>query len=81
MHYESWVVKTKSGEVFNGLLAEETSDHVTIKDTDGKFHDIKTADIDKKVMQKISLMPEGLNETMTQRDLVNLVEYLSQQRP
>jgi len=32
-------------------------------------------------MQKISLMPEGLSESMTEKDLVNLVEYLSQQRP
>jgi putative membrane-bound dehydrogenase-like protein len=81
MHYESWIVKTKSGDVFNGLLKEETNDHITIEDTDGKFHDIKLDDIQKKVMQKISLMPEGLSETMTQKDLVNLVEYLSQQRP
>jgi putative membrane-bound dehydrogenase-like protein len=81
MHYESWVVKTKSGDVVTGLLVEETNDHITVKDTEGKFHDIKTADVEKKVMQKISLMPEGLNETMTERDLANLVEYLSQQRP
>jgi putative membrane-bound dehydrogenase-like protein len=81
MHYESWVVKTKNGDVFNGLLREETNDHITIEDTDGKFHDIKLDDIEKKVMQKISLMPEGLSETMTEKNLVDLVEYLSEQRP
>ncbi len=81
MHYESWVVQTKSGDVINGLLVGETNDHVTIKDTDGKFHDIKLDNIEKKVMQKVSLMPEGLSETMTAKDLVNLVEYLSEQRP
>ncbi len=81
MHYESWVVKTKNGDVFNGLLVEDTPDHVTLKDTDGKFHDIKTADVARKVMQKVSLMPEGLNQAMTEKDLVNLVEFLSEQRP
>ncbi len=77
MHYETWVVKTKSGDVFSGLLTEDTPDHVSIKDSDGKYHDIQTDDIARKVMQKVSLMPEGLSEAMTQQDLVNLVEYLS----
>ncbi len=76
MHYETWVVKTKSGDVFSGLLAEDTPDHISIKDSDGKYHDVQTDDIAKKVMQKVSLMPEGLNEAMTKADLVNLVEFL-----
>ena len=33
--------------------------------------------IDRKVMQKISLMPEGLSGAMTMKELVDLVEYLS----
>jgi putative heme-binding domain-containing protein len=77
MGYEAWIVKTKKGEIFAGLKVEDTPDHITIKDTDGKYHDVDRDQIDKLVMQKISLMPEGLNETMTQQDLVNLVEYLS----
>ena len=77
MHYETWVVKTKSGDVFSGLLAEDTPDHISLKDSDGKYHDIQIDDIAKKVMQKVSLMPESLNEAMTKQDLVNLVEFLS----
>lgn len=77
MGYEAWVVRTKSGEVFSGLKTEDTDDHITIKDTDAKYHDVQKTDIDKLVMQKLSLMPEGLNETMTKQDIVNLVEYLS----
>jgi putative heme-binding domain-containing protein len=77
MHYETWVVKTRSGDVASGLLVEDTPDHITLKDSDGKYHDIPTGDIAKKVMQKVSLMPEGLSEAMTKQDLINLVEFLS----
>lgn len=76
MGYETWVVKTKDGDVFSGLKVEDTPDHITIKDTDAKYHDIDRDKIARMVKQSISLMPEGLNEAMTQQDLVNLVEYL-----
>jgi putative heme-binding domain-containing protein len=77
MEFESWVVKTKKGEVFAGLKVEDTPDHVTIKDVDAKYHDVNVEDVDRKVMQKVSLMPEGLSGTMTVKELVDLVEYLS----
>ena len=80
MHYETWIVRTKAGDTISGLLVEDTNDHLTLKDSDGKYHDVKIEDVDKKVMQKISLMPEGLSEAMTKQDLVNLVEYLSRQK-
>ena len=76
MGYETWVVKSKEGEVYSGLKVEDTPDHITIKDTDGKYHDLDRDKIAKMVKQTISLMPEGLNEAMTQKELVNLVEYL-----
>jgi hypothetical protein len=34
-------------------------------------------DLARKVKQQISLMPENLSATMTEQDLVNLVEYLT----
>jgi putative heme-binding domain-containing protein len=77
MSYENWVVRTKKGEVFSGLKVEDTPDHVTIKDTNAKYHDVSVADVDRKVMQKISIMPENISATMTKQELVDLVEYLS----
>ena len=77
MGYENWVVRTKSGDVFSGLKVEDTPDRITVKDTDAKYHDIDRDQIDKMVQQKVSLMPEGLSEAITQQELLNLVEYLS----
>ena len=77
MGYETWVIKTKEGDVISGLKSEDTPDHVTLKDADGKYHDVDRDKIAKLVKQAISLMPEGLNETMTRQDLLNLVEFLA----
>lgn len=81
MHYENWVVRTKKGDVVSGLLDTETPDQITIKDTAGKYHDIPVEDVDRKVQQKMSLMPEGLSGTMTKQELVDLVAYLSSLKP
>jgi putative membrane-bound dehydrogenase-like protein len=80
MGYETWVVKARDGQVFTGRKMEDTSDHVTILDADGKYHDVPADQVERKVQQKISLMPEGLNQAMTQADLVNLVEFLSRRK-
>jgi putative heme-binding domain-containing protein len=77
MGYETWVVRDRKGETYSGLKTSDTPDGVTIKDTNGKYHDIDTRDIDRKVMQKFSLMPENLAGTMTMKELVDLVEYLT----
>jgi putative heme-binding domain-containing protein len=77
MGYENWAVKTKKGAVISGLKTSDTADGVTIKDTDGKYHDIAAEDIARQVKQKISIMPENLSQGMTRKELVDLVEYLS----
>ena len=77
MGYETWVVRTKKGDTVAGLKTSDTPDQVTIKDAEGKYHDIYAEDVDRKVMQKVSLMPEGLAGALTMKELVDLVEYLS----
>lgn len=80
MGYETWVVKTRSGEVLSGRKVEDTDDHVTILDADGKYHDVPVDQVQKKVKQNISLMPEGLTAAMTRQELVDLVEFLAQRK-
>lgn len=80
MSYENWVVKTKDGDLKTGIKVEETDDHVTLKDTQGEFVDIPVAKIEVKKQLRMSMMPDNLVSTMMLDELVNLVEYLSQQR-
>ena len=80
MSFENWVVRTKDGEIKNGILTEDTDDHVTLKDAQGEFIDIPVASIALKKQLKLSLMPEGLTSAMSVQELADLVEYLTRQR-
>jgi putative membrane-bound dehydrogenase-like protein len=80
MGYETWVIRTKSGDTLTGRKTEDTPDHVTLLDAEGRYHDVPAAQIDRKVKQNVSLMPEGLCQSMTQTELVDLVEYLSSRK-
>jgi putative membrane-bound dehydrogenase-like protein len=77
MGYENWIVRTKSGDVLTGRKTEDTDDHVTLLDPEGKYHDVPAAQVDRKVKQTISIMPEGLSQSLSQQELIDLVEFLS----
>ncbi len=78
--FEAWTIKTKDGKVISGIKVEDTDEKVTIKTTDAELVDIDPKEIKKKTKEKKSLMPEGLISTMTTQDLIDLVEYLSEQK-
>lgn len=75
--YEPWVVELRNGDEAYGLLASETADEVAIKAPTGIVTRYRKSEIVSKTMQKMSIMPAGLAETMSRRDLVDLIEYLS----
>jgi putative heme-binding domain-containing protein len=77
MEYETWRVKTKDGDLQEGLKVEDTPDHITLKDSAGKYHDIKVEEIEYQKKLTISLMPEGLPAAMTVKEMADLVAYLS----
>jgi putative heme-binding domain-containing protein len=75
--FEAWQVELKNGDEAYGLKASETPDEVAIKDTNGIVTRHKRADIASMRQMKTSIMPVGLQQTMTTQDLVDLVEYLA----
>lgn len=75
-NYESFVVSTLDGQVITGIMISETESEVVLKDAEAIVHKIKQDDIDELIKQKISIMPAGLQKSMTQQQLVDLVEYL-----
>jgi putative heme-binding domain-containing protein len=77
MGYEDWMVKTRTGELIEGIKAEDTDEHVTIKDSSGQYHDIPINQVLAKKQLKTSIMPQGLAAAISRQDMVNLVEYLS----
>jgi putative heme-binding domain-containing protein len=78
--FETWLVKTKAGKVFTGIIVDDNDEKLTLRDVQGEYQEIPTPEVAKKIHQNQSLMPEGLVATMTVQDLVDLVEFLSKQK-
>ena len=75
-NYENWMVLKEDGQSIIGVLISETESEIQLKDDKGIKHAIPVAQIDEKKKQKLSLMPADLHKEMTQKDLVDLVEYM-----
>jgi putative membrane-bound dehydrogenase-like protein len=71
----SWKVDTDDGLSIVGLLVGETETEMTIRDANGKDYKFPIKGTERK-KQLVSLMPEGLLNTLTEDELVDLVEYL-----
>jgi putative heme-binding domain-containing protein len=75
--YEAWRIELNNGDEAYGLIVSETADEITVKAVGGIVTRHKKSDIAKREQQKLSVMPAGLQQTMSSQDLVDLVEYLS----
>jgi putative heme-binding domain-containing protein len=74
--FEAWSVEFKNGDEAFGLITSETADEVAIKSQAGVLTKIKKVEITRRRKMVSSLMPTGLQLTMSSQDLVDLVEYL-----
>lgn len=75
--FEAWTFTLKNDDEAYGLLASETADEVTLKNTGGIVTKIKKSDVATRQQSKLSIMPAGLQAGMTTQEFVDLVEFLS----
>jgi putative heme-binding domain-containing protein len=69
------VAKLKDGTVVSGLLVEQSADRVVLKDQT-KTYSLNRKDIARLVQQNISMMPEGLEQSMNEQEFADLVAFL-----
>lgn len=79
--YFQRVVRTKDGRVLTGLLHQESDKQIILKREGGVMETVSKDDIAKMSQQNISLMPEGLEKNMTEKEFVDLVEFLLTKEP
>ena len=78
--YGTFQVLTVDGRVVTGLLARETTSEVQIQVATGELINIALEDIEQVTPSPISTMPAGLDETLTQQQLLDVVRYLQSLR-
>ena len=76
-NFRSVVAATADGRVITGLLVEETADRLVLKTATGERITLPTGSIEDRRTSDVSLMPEGLAQSLTERELVNLLVYLT----
>ncbi len=76
-NYETYTAVLDSGNVVSGLKVNETDDSVTIRSAESIDKVISKSEIEELVKSTVSLMPADLQKTMSEQDLVDVVEFIS----
>lgn len=76
MGFETTQITLKSGDIAMGIVRSDTAGELALAMPGGVVNKYAKADIAKTEKLPLSLMPTGLNQTLSQEDLVDLVEYL-----
>lgn len=75
--FEAFTIRLKSDDEIYGLIVSETEEELVVKDSAGAMSRFKKRDVIERQKQKLSLMPVGLQQTMTAQDLADLLDYLA----
>lgn len=75
-NFVSYTVVTKSGKALTGLLTEETASSVTLRRADNQFDVVLRRDIEEIASTGQSLMPEGVEQSITIAEMADLIAYL-----
>ena len=78
--YEGYVFKLKDGSTLGGVIASETEDAVEVLLPGGIKKRYSRSEILSRKQMENSMMPSNLHQTMTQQELVSLVEFLMAQK-
>ena len=73
-------VRLNDGTVHDGIVSEESGEHITLKTQQNPALSIPKNSIDELVSSGVSLMPEGFEAQLTPADLADLIDYLKNWR-
>jgi putative membrane-bound dehydrogenase-like protein len=74
--FVAYNIETKDGRSLSGIVSAETATTLTLVQGGGGQETVLRGDIQEMRASGLSLMPEGLEQSMTPQDLANLIAYL-----
>ncbi len=80
-NFRMYNVLTLDGLVVNGMLAGESKTSITLIDAQAKSRDILREEIEELIVSKKSVMPEGFEQQLTETELTDLLEFLTDTGP
>ena len=79
--YSTTVIRTKDGDLFDGIVTETNDESVGLTGADGRVTRVRTAAIATKRTTDVSMMPEGLEQGLTKQQFADLIAYLTTLKP
>jgi putative membrane-bound dehydrogenase-like protein len=73
--FVNYVLTMKDGRIFDGILANETPSAITLRNADGDVT-ILRKNIAELRASSLSLMPDGMEKTLTKQQVADLIAYL-----
>jgi putative heme-binding domain-containing protein len=74
--FESQVIRTTDGRTLTGLVVRETAESIFLRTNDQREIRLRRSEIEAQKPSELSIMPAGLENTMTRQELADLVAYL-----
>ncbi|TWU06112.1 PVC-type heme-binding CxxCH protein [Stieleria varia] len=76
--YTSYSILTDRGEVYSGLIVNDSGGNVVLKMAENKVVSVSRDEIEEIKSNDISLMPEGIEKEVTPQQMADLLAYLRQ---
>ena len=74
--YRTLIVRRKGGEILDGFLASEDADSITLRRKDREDLILPRSEIEEARFDRLSVMPDGLLDTLSDEDVQHLFAYL-----
>ncbi|MGZ8901867.1 MAG: PVC-type heme-binding CxxCH protein, partial [Limisphaerales bacterium] len=78
--YQAWYIRTKDGDVTQGLQLDHAAKGLELLTTAGRFEFFAAENVESYGPMSRSLMPDGLEQTMTVTEFRDLVAFLESRR-
>ena len=74
--FETYIVETDDGKVTSGVISRETEEAIFLRTTDRAEIRLARDAIEQIEPSKTSIMPQGLDKSLTPQELADLVAFL-----
>ncbi|MFV2066815.1 MAG: PVC-type heme-binding CxxCH protein [Pirellulales bacterium] len=74
--YRSYTIATEEGRIHTGIIVRETSDAIYLRTAELAEIRLSRRSVDEMVESSVSVMPDGLEKTMSAQELSDMLEFL-----
>jgi len=78
--YQTYTLTTVDGKVLTGLITRESNEAIELRTADLAEHRVARKALESLIPATVSLMPDGLEKSLSTQELADLLAFLAQQR-